>query len=428
MKCYIGIDLGTSGCRAVAINEDCREVAQYRLSMPAPVRAGDTSQQDPSIWWNCVRQTLSGLSQQISGRYHVAAVAVDGTSGTLLLCDDHGRPLTPGLMYDDARAKTEAARISACAPAAVIAGSPTSSLAKLLHLSARIAPRTDFKALHQADWIAGHLTGRFGVSDHNNVLKLGYEVATSRWPPWLAGLDVDPRWLPEVLNPGDLVGTLAPPLAQELGLSADVRVIAGTTDSTASAIAAGVFRAGDAVTVLGSTLVVKIVTERPVSAPEYGVYSHRLGDLWLAGGASNTGGAVVAAHFTPQEIASLESKLRPGRPTGLDYYPLLKRGERFPVNDPELPPRLEPVPATRAEFFQGILEGIARIEAEAYDRLHELGCPRPQRVITIGGGTHNTAWRAIRTARLGVPVICAEHEEAAYGTAMLAKKGRPGNR
>lgn len=167
----------------------------------------------------------------------------------------------------------------------------------------------------------------------------------------------------------------------------------------------------------------KVVGAHPVFATEYGVYSQPYGDAWLVGGGSNAGGAVLRRFFSDAALAALEPRLNPDQPTGLDYYPLLAPGERFPVNDPHLPPRLEPRPADDAVFLQGLLEGMARIEARAYQLLQALGAPAPRRVLTAGGGARNETWRQIREKQLGVPVERAVHGEAAYGTARLARAG-----
>jgi sugar (pentulose or hexulose) kinase len=198
------------------------------------------------------------------------------------------------------------------------------------------------------------------------------------------------------------------------------QVLAGTTDSTAAAIAAGVREPGDAVTCLGSTLVLKVLSERPITASRHGVYSHRLGDRWLVGGASNSGGAVLRQHFGDAELAALSTLIDLGRPSGLDYYPLPRPGERFPRAEPDLCPRIYPIPRDRARFLQGLLEGIARIEAEGYALLAKLGAPGPTRILTTGGGSVNRTWAAIRERILGVPVVAAPRQEAAYGSAMLA--------
>ena len=95
-------------------------------------------------------------------------------------------------------------------------------------------------------------------------------------------------------------------------------------------------------------------------------------------------------------VKRLMAKLDPDHPTGLDYYPLLRPGERFPVNDPAYPPVLEPRPADEATFFQAVLEGITRIEKAGYDRLADLGGPQLRSVRTVGGGAVNAGWTQMR--------------------------------
>ncbi|MGI9499378.1 MAG: FGGY-family carbohydrate kinase, partial [Geminicoccaceae bacterium] len=377
--------------------------------------------QDPAIWWMAVEQVLVDLLGRID-RASVRAIAVDGTSGTLLLTDASGRPVSPGLMYNDTRAEAEAARIEAVASAGSGALGRSSALAKLIYLTADGAPDAAH-ALHQADWIAAQLSGRFGFSDENNALKLGYDVVDRCWPPWLGRLGLQPGLLPEVLIPGVAIGPLAAEQAAAFGLSPDVLVVAGTTDGVAAFLATGASEAGDAVTSLGSTLVVKQLADRPLFDPASGVYSHRLDDLWLPGGASNSGGAALARFFDAEAMDQLTPGLRPEEPTGLDYYPLPGAGERFPVNDPAKPAVTVPRPKDDAVFLQGLLEGIAGIELLAYDKLRKLGAPPLKRVRTVGGGAANPAWTAIRRRLLGVQMLDAENTEAAFGAARLARKG-----
>ena len=110
--------------------------------------------------------------------------------------------------------------------------------------------------------------------------------------------------------------------------------------------------------------------------------------------------------------------------SGLDYYPLLKPGERFPINDSNLQPRLEPRPESDALFLQGMLESIAAIEKLAYTRLTELGGSPLRSIRTVGGGASNNAWTEIRKAQLpNIPFNKSLSEHAATGTAVLAKRG-----
>jgi sugar (pentulose or hexulose) kinase len=417
---YLGIDFGTSGCRGCVIDAGREVLAESRVPLTLPERRGAAVEQDPAVWWTALEALLADVGTRIA-LTDIAALCVDGTSSTLLLCDARGMPLGSALMYNDSRAREAARQVEAVAPPGCAAHGASASLAKLLWLLQLPAARQARHALHQADWILGRLRGNFGNSDENNALKLGYDPGERRWPAWLAKLPIPARLLPEVVPAGKDIGCIDPAMATYFGLSTKTRIISGTTDSTAGFIATGAV-CGEAVTTLGSTLVLKVRSNTPVFDPQNGIYSHRLGNDWLVGGASNSGGAVLRQYFTDAEIAGLTQQLHPEQPTGLDYYPLPARGERFPVNDPDLEPVLAPRPQEDTRVLQGILEGIARIEVRGYRCLAELGAPWPTRVISTGGGASNSTWRTIRSAMLGIPVVAAEHQEAAYGAALLARR------
>ncbi|MER8752939.1 FGGY-family carbohydrate kinase [Mesorhizobium sp. M1050] len=416
MPLAIGIDIGTSGARAVAMRPDF-SIAGYSA---VPLDRFGPNSRDPAVWWSTVGAALTELLSGID-RAAVRAIAVDGTSGTLLPIDGAGRPLAEPLMYNDKVADDDIlAAITREVPAASAAHGPTSGLAKALQFQ-RLSGVA--KMLHQADWIAGNFSGRFDVSDENNALKTGYDVEARRWPDWIATTGMRMELLPRVVEPGDVTGALTAAAAEQFGLPRDVAVVAGTTDGCASFLATGAATIGDGVTALGSSLTIKILSDRPISAPRFGIYSHRLGNAWLAGGASNSGGKVLAQHFTLARIIELSAAIDPTTTTGLDYYPLSTSGERFPIADPALPPRLVPRPTDDADYLQAMFEGIAAIEALGYDRLAELGAPALTSVRSVGGGAANPAWTAIRQRKLGVDFLPALSDEAAAGTARLALKG-----
>jgi sugar (pentulose or hexulose) kinase len=417
---YIGIDIGTSGCRAVAIDDSDTVVASASSPFPPSVVDGDCVTQQPRDWWQALEHSLMGLLQQVDAN-KVVAIAVDGTSSTILLSDAAGNPVTPGFMYNDSRARIEANEIASRCPAHSGALGATSGLAKLMWMLRHGLDKQARHVLSQADWIAARLCGRPGYSDWNNALKLGFDVVEQNWPDWIGKLTIRHELLPEVRGPGETLGTLSPDMADHFKLPATTLVKLGTTDSIAAFIAAGARQPGQAVTSLGSTLVLKLLTTRPVFSGEHGVYSHRLGNLWLAGGASNSGGAVLLQHFSLEEIQRMTPMLQPGTPVGLDYYPLPDTGERFPINDANLPCRIEPRPADPVKFFQALLEGIASIEYQGYQLLQRLGAGYPDEVFTSGGGATNAAWSTIRQSLLGVPVKTARSAEAAVGAAKLAR-------
>ena len=419
----IGIDLGTSGVRAEILDAAGASLGALRRAWPQGSRNGASGgPNDPRVWWAAVGELLRDAAGQLPDA--PVAIAVDGTSATLLAVDRAGDPIGPALMYNDARAVDEGEYLRGIAPPTSAAHGASSSAAKLLWLRREHRLRDATRVLHQAEWISGRLQGRHDQGDENNALKLGYDPIEARWPDWwLQELGPVADLLPEIVPAGTPMGRITAAVARETGLHRESRIVAGTTDGIAGFLATGVDRPGTGVTSLGSTLVLKQLSERPLFDPAAGVYSHRVLGRWLAGGASNSGGAVLAAHFAPAEIAALARDIDPARDTGLDYYPLLRPGERFPASDPALQPRLTPRPSNDARFLQGLLEGIARIEAAGYRRLQELGAPAVTEIVTVGGGAANPQWTALRARTIGVPVRPAVHEQAARGAALLAQIG-----
>ena len=407
----VGIDLGTSGVRAVVLHADGTRQSQSVAIRPEQRR-------DPAALWDAVGLVLSRLMLDTVG-----AIAVAGTSGTIVATDRGGAALGRLSLYNDAADAAIMAEISNAAPAGSPARGHTSPLGRAIGLARATGAG---RILHEADWIAGRLCGRFGFSDENNALKTGYDPVTREWPDWVRKVGLDAGVLPRVFPPGQPIAPVAPDIAVRFGLPAGAVVATGTTDGCASFLSTGASQPGDAVTVLGSTLTLKLLSTTPVSAPEFGIYSHRLWDAWLTGGASNSGGGVLAQFFSPLQIANLSERIIAGDDSGLRYYPLLRPGERFPVNDPAQKPCLLPRPYDDALFLHGMLEGIARIEALGYRRLHACGAPLVRGVTTVGGGADNPAWSAIRRRILGATVVHVMGTSAAHGAALVACRALTG--
>jgi sugar (pentulose or hexulose) kinase len=412
----LGIDVGTSGVRVAAIDHAADVVAFATAAMPAAHRDGQRITQEASVWERALDAAMARLASMIE-LSRVRALAVDGTSGTLIGVDDHGIPLSAGSLYNDRADDADIEIVERVAPPHAAVHGATSPLARAMRLL-RVPGTT--RVLHQADWMAAQFTGRFDISDESNALKTGYDPVARRWPSWIAASGVAPSRLPAIAAVGSIIGQVSAEASRRFGLTAQTIVVTGMTDGCAAFMATGASRPGDAVTSLGSTLVLKLASEVPLFAPEYGIYSHRIGDLWLAGGASNSGGAVLAQYFSAEQLREISSRINTGISSGLDYYPLPASGERFPINDPALAPRLTPRSDDDALFLQGMFEGIAGIEALGYQRLAELGGPAVTRVVTVGGGAANETWRRIRAAALGVPVMASANDEAAIGVARLA--------
>ncbi|MDJ0630542.1 MAG: FGGY-family carbohydrate kinase [Rhodobacter sp.] len=418
----LGIDIGTSGIRTAVVSSEGSVLSMASVShLPQ-----DPRRIDAELWWTATRACLGQQIEKIRAEgqdpAEIGHVCVDGTSGTMVLTDASLVPVSRALMYDSKGFDDEARRIAAVAPDPHITRGSGSALARALRLVHETEqPR---HLLHQADFIAARLTGQGSQSDVMNALKTGVEPETGQWPDWIASL-LPVELLPRALQLGDPLGTLRADLARDLGLHAETRVHAGTTDSIAAFLAAAPLEAGVAVTSLGSTLAVKMLGTRRIDDPPRGLYSHRVGNVWLVGGASNTGGRVLRHFFSDAEIAKLSGRIDIAQDPGLDYYPLVEPGERFPINDPTLKPRLTPRPDDDVLFLHGIFEGIARIEALCYRTISEAGGGQPTRIFSAGGGARNPAFTRIRARHLGLVPETAAQTEAAIGVARVPLMARP---
>lgn len=412
----LGIDVGTSGVRVAALTAGGTVEARAGVAMEAPRFVGGVVRQSPAAWRAAIAAAVGRLGSELD-LARVRCLAIDATAGTMLAADAAGQPVGDALMYNDSSGARFAAAIEAVAPAESAAIGPMSGLARALFLQFARHPA---RFLHQSDWLNGLLTGRFDLSDESHALKTGYDPIGRAWPAWVAETGLDVERLPRVVRCGEVLGLAEGDFAREIGLARDAKVVAGCADGCAAFLASGADRPGDAVSSLGSTLTVKILSHVPVFRPEMGIYSHRIGDMWLAGGASNAGGKAIADAMGEALLSRLDGEIDTSRDSGLAFYPMIGIGERFPESDPQRRAVMGQRPADDAIYLQGLYESLARIERRAYAALSEAGAPSPARIFALGGGTRSRAYRAIRKRILGVDLAEPLETGAAAGVARLA--------
>jgi len=268
----LGIDVGTSGIRAALLSRDGAVVA----TASAKMANFGADHRDPTCWRATLEATLAALGAQ-QDLSRVGALAVDGTSGTVLALDAEGAPVGTALMYNDAVDDPAIpAAITAAAPPTSAAHGASSALSRAITLQDR--PGT-VRLAHQADWIAEHFAQTTLPSDESNALKTGYDPIGRRWPDWLDATPIRRDLLPEVRPAGARIGVTR----NRYGVPAGAVIVGGVTDGCAAFLATGADMPGDGVTSLGTTLTSKLLSDAPVFAPEYGIYSHRIGEMWLAG-------------------------------------------------------------------------------------------------------------------------------------------------
>jgi sugar (pentulose or hexulose) kinase len=359
----------------------------------------------------------------------IRGLAVDGTSGTILLTDRNGGPLTAGLMYDDTRAVGEA-QLANRAGASVWASlgynrmQAAWGLPKLLWLL-RTQPdlaSPDTRLAHQTDFINRRLVGRPVVTDTSTALKTGCNLIDDSWPhDVFSALGIPPSLLPPLARSGAPIGAVCTEAAALTGIPEGTPVFAGMTDGCAAQIGAGALSPGSWNAVLGTTLVLKGVTPVLVKDPDGVVYSHRSPDgHWLPGGASSTGAGALTKHFPDRDLEALNAEAATREPASAVAYPLAARGERFPFHAPDAEGFVLGEPADDVDHYAALLQGVAFIERLCFDYLDLLGAPVGGELRLTGGGAKSRYWCQLRADILGRPVSLPENAEAATGMAVLA--------
>lgn len=451
-RLFLGIDIGTGGARAMAVAERGEVVANASVPFSADVLKPqrDRHEQPPQAWWQAAclatRAVIGELAKCGNAIERVTAVAVDGTSGTLVALNRAGESLCPALMYNDPRAVDEADALNR------VAGDFCQSLGYQFNASfalAKIAwlrnhePAVFGEAarfVHQADYVVEQLVGGPVATDYSNALKTGYDLIADRWPAWIdQHLGIASR-LPRVVAPGTPIGAVSRQAAAETGLPEGVTVVAGATDGTAAFLASGARRIGDYNTTLGTTLVFKGISSAICRHPQGVIYCHKLpGGWWLPGAAGNVGTDWIAAKFPDADVQAMDALAASRLPNDVVAYPLIRSGERFPFLAPDARGFCVPDLADPADVYAACLQGVALVERLGYQVLDAAAGRRPDsqfsenatvplasdvgEVYATGGGSRSDVWmqcRADATGRVIHRPICGE---SAFGTAVLAAAG-----
>lgn len=424
---WVGVDLGTQSVRALAVSPT-GAVLGAGTSKLAGRRDGPRHEQDPELWWTSVCAACADALADVDPAA-VAGVAVDATSGTVLLVDDDGSPLTAGLMYDDTRASTEAERVTEAGAAlwstlGYRRMQPAWALPKLLWLLGEhpeLAARA--RLAHQGDFVNRRLVGHDVATDLSSALKTGVDLIGERWPEdVMDALGVPARVLPPLVRSGTPLGTVGAVAAAATRLPEGTPVIAGATDGCAAQLGAGALAVGTWNSVLGTTLVLKGVTAELLQDPLGVVYSHKAPDgRWLPGGASSSGAGAISRRFPDSDLDALGAAAPAYEPAGVLAYPLSSdRGERFPFVADDAEPFVLGSPRDDAELYAALLQGIAYLERLCFDYLQMLGAPVDGDLLLTGGSTRSAYWCQLRADVLDRPVTLPESAEPALGMAVLA--------
>ena len=424
---WLGLDLGTQSVRAIVVSGTGETLAGGSHKLTSH-RDGPRHEQDPEEWWRAISAACRAALTALPAGLTIHGAAVDGTSGTILLADRGGRPLTPGLMYDDTRAVEETKRVNESG-AAVWSSlgynrmQASWGLPKLLWLLAHNGGLTaGTRMVHQTDFINRRLIGGEVATDTSNALKTGVDAINERWPHEVfAALGVPGEILPAVVRAGARLGVVSAAAAVQTGIPKGTPIFAGMTDGCAAQMGSGALRVGSWNSVLGTTLVLKGVTRDLIKDPAGVVYSHRSPDgNWLPGGASSVGAGVISRYFPDRDLEKLGTQAAEREPASVVTYPLHGRGERFPFIAPEAVGFTLGQLSDEIDQYAALLQGVAFIERLCFDYLDVLGAPVGGPFLLTGGGAKSRYWCQLRADVLGNSVTLPENAEAALGMAILA--------
>lgn len=449
MRAWMGVDLGTQSVRAVLVADDGAVLGAGAAPLQSRRWPDGRHEQNPEAWWTAVA-AASRQALDAAGPVDVGGVACCATSGTVLLVEDvpgdPARPLTPGLMYDDARAADEALRVER-EPAPVwgtlgLSPQRTWALPKAIWLVRHAAPpgistappgATDrptqpgaptrrVRLAHQVDLVTSRLAGRPTAADTSHALKTGVDPLASAWPAEdLARLGLAPELLPPLARPGTALGRVCKAAAANTGIPEGAPVVAGMTDGCAAQLAAGVLSPGEWGFTVGTTTVLKGVSTELLHDPTGALYSHRSPDgLWWPGGASSAGAGLLSRDFSPADFAELERQATTYEPAGCVTYPLVSVGERFPFRRLDAGRLDLGTPRDDADRFAAILQGVGYVQRLCLDHLRTLGAKVADRVTVTGGAARSAYWTQLMADILRREVAVPRYSEGALGMAVLA--------
>lgn len=433
---FVGLDAGTGGLRALVVGEAGQLVAQASEPLPADATYCDEGrhEQQPAAWWAAACRVLRAVTAR-AGEQGIRpeqwrAMAVDGTSGTLVALDRSGRALRPALMYNDPRGAKEGERLNVlgaehCRKLGYRFGASyaAAKIAWIRSAEPEVFAQTA-RFVHQADYLVEQLAGHACPADYSNALKTGYDLVDECWPAWLVeALDTGAR-LPAVVAPGTPIAQVSREAAAATGLPAGLSIVAGATDGTSGCLASGARRPGDYNTTLGTTLVFKGISRQLCGHPQGLVYCHKLpGGDWLPGAASNTGAEWIAHWFPAADVAALDQRAGPRLPCDVVAYPLVRTGERFPMLRPTANGFCVPATEEPVERYAACLQGTAFVECLAYEVLDRVAGTSGGEVFSTGGGSRSDVWMQCRSDATGRTLHRPQCPESAFGAAVLAAAG-----
>ena len=453
MPCFLGIDVGTSGTKTLAIDERGKILAdaveEYPLYSPKPL----WSEQDPDDWWRAVVATVrSVMSRAKLKPAEVAGIGLSGQMHGSVFLDKHDRVIRRALLWNDQRTQAECEEIERRAGGRkklikLVANPALTGFTAPKILWLRNHEPRNFaklaKVLLQKDEIRRRLTGEYAteVSDAAGMLLLDVARRCGS-KPLLAKLELDESLLGRCYESDEVTGTLTAAAARELGLTTDCRVVGGAGDCAAGAIGNGIVQSGVLSTSIGTSGVMFVRRDEGKIDPEGRIHTfchavrgkwHMMGVTLSAGGSLQWFRNALCRELKAEadrrgcsvyDLLAAEAEPTPAGAEGLFFLPYLS-GERTPHADPDARGCFVGLTLAhgRGHLVRAIVEGVAYSLRDALEIIRGLDVPVRQ-IRAGGGGSRSPLWRQVQADVFGQKVVSLNAEEGpAFGVALLAAVG-----
>lgn len=402
---YLGIDLGTSGVKAILLSEEGQVVASHSealtLSRPHPL----WSEQNPADWWSATEKAVLALSQ-LHALKKVKAVGITGQMHGATVLDAQQNVLRPAILWNDGRSFSQCQQLEAAVPDSreitgnlMMPGFTAPKVQWLRENEPELFAKID-KVLLPKDYLRWLMTGVFASDMSDAAGTMWLDVAKRDWSDsLLAATGLTRQHMPALFEGNQITGQLLPALASRWGMDC-VPVIAGGGDNAAGAVGVGLYKTGQAMLSLGTSGVYFAVSDGFLSNPQQAVHSfcHALPDTWhlmsvmLSAASCLDWAANLTGTASVGELIGLAENTPPAD-SPVCFLPYLS-GERTPHNNPNAKGTLFGLTHQHgpADIARAVLEGVGFALADGMDVLHATGL-KPHSITLIGGGARSPYWR-----------------------------------
>src|SRR5471032_2074619 len=402
---YLGIDLGTSGVKAILLSEAGQVIATHSepltLSRPHPL----WSEQDPADWWNATDKAILALAA-VSDLTQVKALGLTGQMHGATLLGKQGEVLRPAILWNDGRSFAQCQALESTVPESrritgnvMMPGFTAPKLAWVKQNEPEVFSQVD-KILLPKDYLRWRITGIFASDMSDAAGTMWLDVAKRDWSDiMLNACFLHRDQMPALFEGSQITGEVSSELAKRWGIGC-IPVIAGGGDNAAGAIGVGLYHAGQAMLSLGTSGVYFAVSEGFLSNPQQAVHSfcHALPNTWhlmsvmLSAASCLDWATKLTGMASVGDLLNLVEHSAPAE-TPVWFLPYLS-GERTPHNNPQAKGTLFGLTHEHgpADIGRAVLEGVGFALAEGMDALHATGL-KPDSIILIGGGARSSYWR-----------------------------------